>query len=58
MIHIFAGVLDTGNASFAGVNDTGNACNAGIVDAGDKTSEPLPGRQIIKGTIRKTTSYQ
>jgi hypothetical protein len=29
VIHNFAGVVDTSNASFAGINDTGDACIAG-----------------------------
>jgi hypothetical protein len=39
MIHNFAGVVNTGNASLAGINDTGNACIAGVVYTGDAPSE-------------------
>jgi hypothetical protein len=39
MIHNFAGVVDTGNASFASINDTGNVCIAGVVYTSDAPSE-------------------
>jgi hypothetical protein len=39
MILIFAGVLDTSEASFAGISEASNACIAGIVYTGDAPSE-------------------
>jgi hypothetical protein len=39
MIHNFAGVVDTGNASFAGINDAGNACITSVVYTVDAPSE-------------------
>jgi hypothetical protein len=39
MIHNFAVVIDTGNASFAGINDAGNACITGVVYIVDAPSE-------------------
>jgi hypothetical protein len=39
MIHNFACVLDTSEASFAGINDAGNAFIAGVVYTGDAPSE-------------------
>jgi hypothetical protein len=41
MVHNFAGVADTSNASFAGVNDIGNACISGVVDTSNTPSEQL-----------------
>jgi hypothetical protein len=39
MIHNFAGVVDTSNASFAGINDADNACITRVVYTGDAPSE-------------------
>jgi hypothetical protein len=47
MVHNFAGVVVTGNASFAGVNDTGNACISDVVDTGNAPSEHLTIRQSL-----------
>ncbi len=58
VIHNFAGVVDTGNASFAGINDTGDACIAGVVYTGDTPSELREFASVFKGTISKKTIYQ
>ncbi len=51
MIHNFAVVIDTGNASFAGINDAGNACITGVVYIVDAPSELWEFASVFKGTI-------
>ncbi len=58
MIHNFAGVIDTGNASFAGINDAGNACISGVVYTGDAPPELCEFTSVFKGTISEKTTYQ
>ncbi len=57
MIHNFAGVIDTGNASFARINDAGNACIADVVYTGDAPSELWEFVSVFKRTISKKQSF-
>jgi hypothetical protein len=53
MIHNFASVVETGNASIAGVHDTSHACIAGVVDSCDAPSETLQFVKAFQGKYGK-----